>query len=135
MKLKIKSEQGFTLIEVISVLVILAILMAVAIPKYINLIEQAKVKTIEYALGTGCSTVTMVYAKQILLTGKPPDVAALCDILNNVGFGHTTVGDFTVAYATTGTTGVKVTVTKSNTFEMPAAGGPFERTVILVSDG
>lgn len=129
-----KSEQGFTLIEVISVLVILSILMAVAVPKFINLIEQAKVKTIEYTLGTGCSNISMVYAKQILLTGKPPNVDALCDILNNAGSGYTTVGDFTVVYAVAGSTGIKVTVTKSNAFEMPT-GGPFEKTIILVSDG
>ena len=42
-----KSRKGFTLIEVIAVLVLLGILTAVAVPKYIDMSEQAKVKAIE----------------------------------------------------------------------------------------
>ncbi|MGC6582238.1 MAG: type II secretion system protein [Akkermansiaceae bacterium] len=42
-----KNRKGFTLIEVIAVLVLLGILTAVAVPKYIDMSEQAKIKAIE----------------------------------------------------------------------------------------
>ena len=44
---KKNNRKGFTLIEVIAVLVLLGILTAVAVPKYIDMSEQAKVKAIE----------------------------------------------------------------------------------------
>ena len=44
---KKKLKKGFTLIEVISTLVLLGILTAVAVPKYIDMSESAKVTAIE----------------------------------------------------------------------------------------
>ena len=61
--LKKTNQKGFTLIEIIAVLVILGILAAVAIPKVFDLQELAKVKAMQAALAEGMSTMSMGYGK------------------------------------------------------------------------
>jgi prepilin-type N-terminal cleavage/methylation domain-containing protein len=61
MKLKRrKNEEGFTLIELIMVIVILGIISAVAIPKFINLGESAKLSA---ARGVGSAVNATIQAK------------------------------------------------------------------------
>jgi len=59
-------EQGFTLIEVIAVLVILGLLAAVAIPKYQDLQDAARLKALDSALAAALSHVTIAYSKELL---------------------------------------------------------------------
>ena len=61
-----KSDSGFTLIELIIVIVILGILAAVAIPKYEDMREQARVATIKGQLGTIRSAIAIQYARNAL---------------------------------------------------------------------
>jgi len=132
--MKLKKSNGFTLLETIFVVVIIVILMVVALPRYTDLIEKAKVKVIQYALGMGCEQVTLVYSKDILTNGKPPSISRLNEILNDKSTELTKIGLFTVNYSNYEDRGIKVTVTKSSAFEMPT-GGPFEKTILLVNEG
>ena len=133
MKLKIGSN-GFTLLETIFIVVIIVILMAVALPRYTNLIEKAKVKVIQYVLGMGCEQITLAYAREILKNGKPPSMTHLNEVLNDKSADLTKIGGFTVNYTNYEDKGIKVKITHSSAFEMPE-GGPFERTILLVNDG
>lgn len=61
-----KSESGFTLIELVIVIVILGILAAVAIPKYEDMREQARVATVKGQLGSIRSAIAIQYARNAL---------------------------------------------------------------------
>jgi len=134
MIMKLKRQNGFTLLEVIFVAVMIVILMVVALPRYTDLIEKAKVKVIQYVSGIACEQITLAYSRDILLQGKPSSMSHLTEILNEKNAGLTKIGGFTVNYSNYEDRGIKVTVTHSSAFEMPT-GGPFERIILLVNDG
>ena len=83
MKLKRKkNEEGFTLIELIMVIVILGIISAVAIPKFINLGDSAKLAA---ARGVGSAINATIQAKHSdnLINATP---YAMVDVLTGTSF-------------------------------------------------
>jgi prepilin-type N-terminal cleavage/methylation domain-containing protein len=79
----IRNHKGFTLIELVIIIVILGILAAVAIPKYKNISSEAKESATRAALGGLRSGITIYYANQAVTTGTaawPP-----LDSLKEVG--------------------------------------------------
>lgn len=59
-------QKGFTLIELVIIIVILGILSVVAIPKYVDMQEEAREASIRGALGNMRSAISIQYAKNAL---------------------------------------------------------------------
>jgi MSHA pilin protein MshA len=68
---RISSNQGFTLVELVIIIVILGILAAVAIPKYTDISAEAREAAARSALGSLRSGISIWYANQAVKTGVP----------------------------------------------------------------
>ncbi|MBK7090162.1 MAG: prepilin-type N-terminal cleavage/methylation domain-containing protein [bacterium] len=64
-----QSQQGFTLIELVIIIVVLGILAAVAIPKYQDITAEAKASAAKGALGSMRSGISIYYANAAVKTG------------------------------------------------------------------
>lgn len=60
------NQKGFTLIELVVVIVILGILAVIAAPKFINIQTDARISTLESLLGSIKSTNNLIYSKSII---------------------------------------------------------------------
>jgi MSHA pilin protein MshA len=119
LKKTLRNQKGFTLIEIIAVLVILGILAAVAIPKYMDMQNTSRTKAAQGQIAEVKGRLSTFLAGYMLSNNgaKPATGTDLITFANNNTAGvcpttATTEGDFEFMCAAVSTNIVTVTVSK-----------------------
>ena len=85
----ITNQKGFTLIEIIAVLVILGILAAVAVPKYLDMQASAKTMAAAGQVSELKGTLNSAWGKTFMAKNATP---TLGEVLTNSGLANGTIG-------------------------------------------
>ncbi len=72
----LKNQKGFTLIELVIIIILIGVLAAVAVPRYVDLRENAVMASAQATLDAGRAAVMLDFSDQILNSGTYVDIFA-----------------------------------------------------------
>ncbi len=131
----LKNEKGFTLIEIIAVIIIMGILAAVAVPKFFSMQADAKKAALDSAFAEAAARFNNAFAQYVLKNQKAPaDIAALAtaDYLGTKANDCTTtgedIGDFNVCWSKEADNSLKITIMSADTISGFAADTSLTKT-------
>jgi MSHA pilin protein MshA len=123
-----RRTNNFTLVEIIAVLLIIAIMAAVAAPKFINLADDAREGIAQAGINEAKASLSVAYVKAYLDKNKPDGAGGAPtnqEVMDAAGFGASeTFGDVTVDFDVTTAGQIDLEaeydgVTASDTWDVP----------------
>ncbi|MBW1773407.1 MAG: prepilin-type N-terminal cleavage/methylation domain-containing protein [Deltaproteobacteria bacterium] len=89
-RMGLKGEEGFTLIEIIAILIILGILAAVAVPRYIDLTANAEARAIDAGVAELNGREALTWANEKISTaGWTDDATTFAALSTDLGTDYT----------------------------------------------
>ena len=85
----LRNQDGFTLVEIIAVLVILGVLASVAVPRYIDLADSSKQTAVDSVISELNGRESLTWANLKISTGYDDDQKVLDGIDYNLGSHYT----------------------------------------------
>ncbi len=92
---RIKCRGGFTLIEMVAVLAVLGLITALALPRYFNVMHEAKYKIAQAAVAEGHARVNLWGMSRYLISGVWPTVDEYVAAADTIG---RETGEFVLSY-------------------------------------
>ncbi len=117
-----KRSSNFTLVEIIAVLLVIAILAAVAAPKFVSIADQAREGVAQAGVNEAKASLSVAYAKAYLADIKNGGDGAVnsAEVFTATGFtSPVTFGDVSVAFNTSNET----QITLIGTYDSKTANG------------